>query len=184
MTERDSLFRLQALEFRTRGEEASGGVLRLGAPWLRWSYRLLLILAAAGILAASLVRTSESTSGPAVVDASQRTFSALLPAASAPALSRAQVARLEVGDRRPMTVTVRHAAPAAAAAIRRAGLPQPQQPAILLSGSVEPLAAGGRSATGRPLRRRARMVVVLSSTRIGELALRQLKAMLGGGRSS
>ena len=179
MTERDALFRREALEFRARGEEASGGVLRLGAPWLRWSYRFLLILVAAGTLAAWLVRTGESTSGPAVVDTSHRTFSALLPAASAPALSRAQVARLEIDGRPPVTVKVRHAAPAAAAAVRRAGLPQPQQPAILLSGNVEPLAAGRASAGRLP----ARMVVVLSSTRIGDLALRQLKAMVGGERS-
>ena len=181
MTGPDSLFRQEALEFRARGDESSGGVLRLGAPWLRWSYRVLLILVAAAAVLAWLVRTDESTTGPAVVDMESGKFSALLPAAAGPELSSARSVRLELADgTRPKLVNVRHAAPARQAAIRRAWLPQQEQPAILLSGRLRRGAATGgwpRDAS----RVHTRMVVVLRSAPVGEVVIRQLRRMLGAG---
>jgi hypothetical protein len=184
MTERDRLFRQEALEFRARGDETSGGVVRLGAPWLRWSYRILLLLAAGGAVLAWLLPTDESTTGPAVVDMRSGTFAALLPAASGPELSGARTVRLELPDgTRPVVVKVRHAAPARPAAIRRAGLPQQDQPAILLSGRLSRGAAtGGWTGDGSPLH--ARIVVILRSASIGGVVIRQFKRMLGAERES
>jgi hypothetical protein len=183
MRDRDSLFRPEALEFRARGEDRPAVVLRLGAPWLRWSYRVVLVLVAAGAVLGWILRTHESTTGPAVVDTQSGTFSALLPAAGGPELSGARSVRLELAARkRPVVVNVRHAAPAGQAEIRRAGLPQPGQPAILLSGRLR-----RRALTGWPAdasRVHARMVVVLRSVPVGEIVIRQFRRMLGAGQEA
>jgi hypothetical protein len=181
MTERDSLFRQEALEFHARGDESSGGVLRLGAPWLRWSYRFLLVLVAAGAVLAWLVRTEESTTGPAVVDMDSGKFSALVPAAAAPELSSARSVRLEFADAKgSVVVNVRQAAPARQSAIRRAGLPPQEQPAILLSGRLRRGAATGGSPSDAS-RLHARMVVLLRPAPVGEIVIRQFRRMLGAG---
>jgi hypothetical protein len=182
MTEVDPLFRQEALEYRARGDESTRGALRLGAPWLRWSYGLLLVLVAIGAALAWLVRTDESTTGPAVVDLGRARFSALLPAAGAPELGGARSVRLELSDGgRPLAVRVRRARPAEERAIRRAGLPQPEQPALLLSGRLPASAPGGRAERGSRLR--GRMVVVVRSAPVGEVAIRQLRRMLGAGEA-
>jgi len=184
MTDPDPLFRREALEFRARGDEPRGGVVRLGARWLRWSYVFLLVLVVVGAILAAVVRTEESSTGPAVVDTERRTFSALLPAAGAPELSGARSVRLELsGGGRPLIVDVRRAAPATQAAIRRAALPQPEQPALLLSGSVRRDApSGGAAVQGSRLR--ARMVVVLRSAPVGQVVIRQFERMLGSGEET
>jgi hypothetical protein len=176
LSERDELFRAGALEHRARGRNAPGGVVRLGTPWLRWSYRALLVLVIAGVLLANGLRTRETTTGPAIVDVRNGTFSALLPAAVAQELSKARAVRLEL-PRGAVDVEVLHAKPIEANT-PTAGLPAPAQPALLLSGRVSrPPAGAGRTADGS--RMAARMTVVLRSERVGGIIIRQIKSMLG-----
>jgi hypothetical protein len=176
MSERDALFRAEALEHRARAREAPGGVLRLGGRWLRWSYWLMLALVVAGIALAATIRTQESTTGPAVVDLRSGTFSALVPVAVAADLPRARTVRLEL-PRGVVAVKVARAKPVGART-PVAGLPAPRQAAILLSGRL-PAARSGAGAGAS--RRRARMTIVLRSERVGAVVIRQLDGMLGEG---
>ena len=64
----DAIFREEALEFRARGRDVPGGVVRLGSHWLTWAYRVTLALLAAAIASMWVIRTSESTSGPVALD--------------------------------------------------------------------------------------------------------------------
>jgi hypothetical protein len=179
MSSRGDLFRQEALEFRTRGETTSGNVIRLGAPWVRWSFRLLLVLVAAGITVAFFARTDETSTGPAVIHGRDRTFSALLPAAVAPELRSARLVRIDVdlpGTRslRVRVTRARSVAPRTALG----GLPSPTQPAILLSGRI----TGARAGNGLSGRRilHGRVTVVLGSKRVGEVVTRHFGLMLGG----
>jgi hypothetical protein len=176
MSERDALFRAEALEHRARARDAPGGVLRLGRRWLRWSYWLTLALVVAGIVLAAAIRTRESTTGPAVVDLRSGTFSALVPAAVAAELPRARTVRLEL-PRGAVAVKVARAKPVGAGT-PVAGLPAPRQTAILLSGRLPTARSGTRAGATR---RRARMTIVLRSERVGAVVIRQFKGMLGEG---
>src|SRR5207247_2366359 len=40
---REAIFRKEALEFRVRGRSAPGGIVRLGARWIHWTYRILAV---------------------------------------------------------------------------------------------------------------------------------------------
>ena len=176
MSGRDGLFRTEALEYRARGRDAPGGVVRLGARWLRWSYRLLLALVVAAVVLAGLLHTRESTTGPAAVDLRGRTFSALLPAAVAAELPTARAARLDLpGGAVP--VEVLRAKPVEPNT-RIRGLPGPEQPAVLLSGRL--VRAPAATAAAAP-RLTTRMTVVLRSERVGAVVVRQLKGMISRG---
>jgi hypothetical protein len=176
MSERDGLFRPEALEYRARGRAAPGGVLRLGARWLRWSYWLLVALVVAAVVLAVALPTWESTTGPAVVDVRRGTFSALLPAVVAAELPKARSVRLDLPSG-AVRVKVLRAKPVEART-RVDGLPAPEQPAILLSGRLmrTPAAAGADSS-----RLETRMTVVLRSERVGAVVVRQVKDMIGNG---
>src|SRR5204862_3145106 len=78
----DAIFRDEALEFRARGRDVPGGLVRLGSHWLTWAYRVTLVLLAAAITSMWVIRTSESTSGPVAVDGRTGMVAALLPAAA------------------------------------------------------------------------------------------------------
>ena len=78
-TNPEAIFRLEALEFRTRGRDAPGGVVRLGGRWIRWTYRATLVLVLAAAASMWFIRTGETTAGPAVVDGPAGTVTALLP---------------------------------------------------------------------------------------------------------
>ena len=178
MSDHDSLFRREALEFRGHGQDAPVSVVRLGAPWLRWSYRLTLVFVVVGAVLASMLRADARSTGPAVVDARDGTFAAILPAVVGPELASARTVRLQLPDGGGnVAVKVLRAAPADERAVRRAGLPAPSAPAIVLSGRVS-----SRPAIRGARRRRhvdARMTVTLRSERVGELLVRRFKAMLG-----
>jgi hypothetical protein len=179
MSERHQLFRQEALDFHSRGRQPTGGGLRLGAPWLRWSYRAMVVLVVVGLVAGWLVRADASTTGPAVVDAHNGTFSGMVPAAVAPQLRDADAVRLDLGKgAATVAVKVSRAETADGRVLRRSGLPAAEQPAIVLSGRLPSGAAIG----GRPppqSRVAARMTVVLRSERFGEVIVRRLKLMLG-----
>jgi hypothetical protein len=175
-----SLFRQEAVEFHARGREAVSGVLRLDSRRMRWAYWMTLALVAAGLALSVLVRTDASTTGPAVVDGQDGTFSALLPAAAAPELEDARSLRIHVGGRRSgpaWSGVLTRVRPAEESLVRRAGLDQPQEPAILLTGRL----TGAAGAAALPWRTGVdgRVTVVLRSERVGSVFVDRLRRMLG-----
>ena len=183
MTERPSLFRQEALEFRAGGPR-QGGVLRIEPPWTRWLYWIVLGLLVAGVVVTATARTSETTSGPALINVQERTFAALVPDAASPNLRRGQLVRLQVNgsEGRPLAALVLRVEIADQAGVRRAGFASSSQPAMLVTGILA-LRAAVTSLPSSP-RHEGRAVVVLRSQRILNLFLRQLRGMLGGGGGS
>jgi hypothetical protein len=182
MTERPPLFRQEALEFQAG--QPQGGVLRIDPPWTGWSYWIVLALVVAGVVVAATARTSQTTSGPALVNLEERTFVALVPDAASPDLQPGQRVRLQVdGPRgRPLAARALRAEVADQAAVRRAGFASSSQPAMLVTGVLAPN-ADVASLPSSP-RQEGRAVVVLRSQRIVDLFLRQLRGTLGRGGDS
>jgi hypothetical protein len=183
MTERPSLFRREALEFHT-GQQRPDGVLRIDPRWTRWAYWLVLALLVAGVIVTATTHTSETTSGPALIDLQERTFVALVPGAAGPDLQPGQTVRLDVPglEGPPLAARALKAEVADQAAIRRAGFASSSQPAVLVTGVLGPHADVG--ALPSSPRHEGRAVVVLRSQRILELFLRQLRGTLGKGGES
>jgi hypothetical protein len=181
MTGRPSLFRQEALEFQA-SRPGQGGVLRIDPPWTRWLYWIVLALLVAAVVVTTTARTSETTSGPALINAQERTFAALVPDAAAPDLHRGQLVRLQV-DGRELAARVLRAHVADSAGVRRAGFaPSSSQPGILVTGILAPDA--DVASLPSPPRHEGRAVVVLRSQNILDLFLRQLHGTLGGGGNS
>jgi hypothetical protein len=183
MTERPSLFRREALQFRA-GQPRHGGVLRIDASWTRWSYWTVLALVAAGVAVSAMARTSETTSGRARINVQQRTFVALVPDAASSDLRRGQLVRLQLDGpgRRVLAARVLRAGVADQARLRRAGFASSSQPAMLVTGLLERDADVTSLRSSSPPEGRA--VVVLRSQRILGLFLRQARGMLGTGGDS
>ena len=180
MTRPSGLFRQEALEFHA-GRPRPGGVLRVDAPWTRWSYWIVLALIVAGVIVTATAQTSETTSGPALIDVGDRTFVALVPDAAAPDLQPGQLVRLDVQglEGPPLAAQTVKAEVADQAGIRRAGFPSSSEPAVLVTGTLAP-DADVASLPSEP-RREARAVVVLGSRRLLDLFLGQLQGTLGKG---
>ena len=180
MTARPSPFRQEALEFHA-GHGRQGGVLRIDPPWTGWWYWIVLALVAAGVVITATARTSETTSGPALIDLQERTFVALVPGAASPELQPGQTVRLDVQglEGPPLAARALKAEVADQAAIRRAGFPSSSQPAVLVTGVLGAHADVGALASSS--RHEGRAVVVLRSQRILDLFLRQLRGTLGKG---
>ena len=140
-TNPEAIFRREALEFRARGRDTPGGVVRLGSRWIHWAYRITLVLVALAVAGMWMIRTSENTSGPAVIDGRTGTVTVLLPAAAGPDLARSRGLTVTLPGGRPAGVSGLHAQLAGATAIRKAGLTPPAQPAILVTGQLDPGAA-------------------------------------------
>jgi len=179
MTERPSLFRREALEFQA--SQPQGGVLRIDRRWTRWTYWLVLALLVAGVIVTATAHTSETTSGPALINLEERSFVALVPGAASPDLQPGQTVRLDVPglEGPPLAARALKAEVADQAAIRRAGFPSSSQPAVLVTGVLGPHADVG--AVSSAPRHEGRAVVVLRSQRIFDLFLRQLRGTLGKG---
>ena len=185
-----TIFRQEALEFRARGRETPGGVVRLGARWIHWTYWATLVLLAAAVTSIFLIRTDESASGPAVVDGRTGAVTAILPAAAGPDLPNAQGFTVTLPSGRSALITGLRARLADVASIRRAGLVPPAQPAILLTGRLVGRLAGrqgpGASAAaaaagGEPIH--TQVSVVLRTESLADVLARQFGAMLGNGAS-
>ncbi len=176
-----AIFRDEALEFRARGRDLPGGVVRLGSRWLTWAYRVTLVLLAAAIASMWVIRTSESTSGPVAVDGRTGMVAALLPAAAGAGLTGSSGFTLVLPGGRELRVTGLHAILADDAAISKAGFQPLKQPAILVTGQLDQDAALGHDAVpGRaPLRTQA--TVVLRSETVADVLARQFGTMLGQG---
>jgi hypothetical protein len=180
-TNLDAIFRQEALEFRARGRETPGGVVRLGARWLQWAYRITIVLVVAAVAGMWLIHTGESASGPAVVDGRAGTFAALLPAVVGPDLPDSQGLVIALPGGRSVRATGVHAQLADAAAIEKAGLVPPAQPAILVTGRLDLGASAGSVA---PDARIATQVsVVLRSESLGSVLARQVGAMFSDGNT-
>jgi hypothetical protein len=178
MTSRETLFRKEALEAWARAQDPGDGEVRLGARWLTWSYRLLLLLVVVTVIALFVVRTDERVTGSAVVDPRTGSVTALLPARAAPDLSASRGLSVELPGRGDdlAGVEVDHAEAADGPTARRAGLEPLSQPAILLTGHLRnPTDLPSSSAESV----RAPAVVVLRSERLVDLLARQFRAMLG-----
>jgi len=182
MTERPSLFRREALEFQA--SQPQGGVLRIDPRWTRWTYWLVLALLVTGVIVTATAHTSETTSGPALIDVQERTFVALVPGAASPDLQPGQTVRLDMQglEGPPLAARALKAELADQAAIRRAGFPSSSQPAVLVTGVLGPHA--DVAALPSSPRHEGRAVVVLRSQRILDLFLRQLQGTLGKGEES
>jgi len=176
MSEPGSIFRAEALEFRARGRETPGGVLRLRPRWLRLSFWLLLALLVAGVILAAVVHASTSSTGVAVVDARSATFSALVPAATP--IGSARSAYVDVPGGR-VGIDVLAARLIQPDGISRGGLPPAAQASILLSGRVT-----SRAATRHRFRGASRVAghitVVLQKRTVGGILVRQFEDLLQG----
>jgi hypothetical protein len=183
MTERPALFRQEAIEFHA-DRARPGGVLRIDPRWTGWMYWVVLALVVAGAVVMVTARTSETTSGPALVNVQDRTFVALVPDAATPDLRRGQLVRVQLDSPagRPLPARVLRAEVADQAAVRRAGFTWTSQASMLVTGVLAPQA----DVTTLPSspRREGRAVVVLRSERMLNLFLQQMSGMLGGGEDS
>jgi hypothetical protein len=181
MTE-PTLFREEAIAFRTR-QRGPGAVLRAAIPWVRWLYWVVLALLVAGLALAFFARTDESASGPALVNAPERTFVAVLPAIAGSELAPDRTLRIEVEGvpgRHGVAGEVFSAEAASEADIRRAGFDAFPQPAILVTGALTPDAQEAMGPSSSP-RLSGRAVVVLRSERVLTVLFRGFGGVLGGG---
>jgi hypothetical protein len=177
MNQPPPLFRREALEFQA--SQPQGSVPRIDPPWTGWAYWIALALVVAGVVVSSTVRTSETTSGPALINLPEWTFVALVPDAASPDLERGQLVSLHVDglEGRPIAAQTVKAEVADEAGIRRAGFASSSQPAMLVTGVLTPH-PDVASLPSSP-RQEGRAVVVLRSERVLDLFFRQLSGTLG-----
>ena len=178
-TNPEAIFRREALEFRVRGRDTPGSVVRLGSRWIYWGYRMMLVLVVVAALGMWVIRTGESTSGPAVIDGRTGTVAVLLPAVAGPDLASSHGLTVTFPGGRPVRISGLHTQLASDTAIRKAGLAPPTQPAILVTGQLNRGAADVSAAQDAHLR--TRMSVVLRSESLAGVLARQFHAMLGTG---
>ena len=178
-TNPEAIFRREALEFRVRGRDTPGGVVRLGARWIHWGYRMMLFLVVVAVAGMWVIRTGESTSGPAVIDGRTGTVAVLLPAVAAPDLASSHGLTVTLPGGRSAGISGLHAQLASATAVRKAGLAPLTQPGILVTGQLNPGAAAVSVAQDARLRTQAS--VVLRSESLADVLGRQFGAMLGSG---
>jgi hypothetical protein len=172
MTMPAELFRREALDYSSH-QQGPGAVLRMGTPWLRWLYWVVLALAAAGVALILVVPIQRTTSGPALLNPQDRTFVAALPADAGSDLSAGLSVRLQVDGptgRQEVAASVLQARPAENADARRAGFSTFPQPAVLVTGILTPDAVAPTGSSPSP-RLTGRAVVLLGSTRAASLFL-------------
>jgi hypothetical protein len=177
-TNPEAIFRREALEFRVRGRDTQGGVVRLGSRWIHWAYRMTLVLVLVAVAGMWVIRTDESTTGPAVVNGRTGTVAVLLPAAAGPDLASSRGLTVTLPGGKPVRVTGLHAQLASASSIRRAGLVPPAQPAILVTGQLDP---GAATPAAQDAHLQTQASVVLRSEPLADVLARQFGAMLGTG---
>jgi hypothetical protein len=177
-TNPEAIFRREALEFRVRGRDTQGGVVRLGSRWIHWAYRMTLVLVLVAVAGMWVIRTSESTSGPAVIDGRAGTVAVLLPAAVGPDLASSRGLTVTLPGGKSVRVTGLHAQLASVSSIQRAGLVPPAQPAILVTGQLDP---GAAASVAQDAHLQTQASVVLRSEPLADVLARQFGAMLGNG---
>jgi hypothetical protein len=177
-TNPEAIFRREALEFRVRGRDTPGGVVRLGARWIHWAYRMTLVLLVVAVAGMCVIRTDESASGAAVIDGRTGMVAVLLPAVAGPDLASSQGLTVTLPGGRTAGVVGLHAQLADDTAIRKAGLAPLAQPAILVTGQLKP---GAAASVARGGHLRAQASVVLRAESLADVLARQFGAMLGNG---
>jgi hypothetical protein len=177
-TNPEAIFRQEALEFRVRGRDTPGGVVRLGSRWIHWAYRMTLVLVLVAVAGMWVIRTGESTTGPAVIDGRTGTVAVLLPAVAGPDLGSSRGLTVTLPGGKPVRVSGLHAQLASASSIRRAGLVPPAQPAILVTGQLDP---GAAASAAQDAHLQTQASVVLRSEPLADVLARQFGAMLGNG---
>jgi len=178
---REAIFRREALEFRIRGRDTPNGVVRLGARWIHLTYRMALVLVVVAIAGLWVVHTDESATDPAVVDGRSGTVTLLLPAVVGQDLDGSQEFTVALPGGRSVGISGLHAQLASDAAIRKAGLAPLAQPAILVTGHLNP--GAGAASVARDVHLRTHASVVLRSESLADLLGRQFHAMLSNGSS-
>jgi hypothetical protein len=176
---REAIFRKEALEFRVRGRNAPGGIVRLGARWIHWTYRILAVLVLVAIAAMWVIRTDESASGPAIVDGRTGTVVFLLPAVVGPDLARSQKFTVTLPGGGFVGIRGLRAQLADDAAIRKARLVPLNQPAILVTARLNP--GAGAASVLRDAHVRTQASVTLRSESLADLLGRQFRAMFSNG---
>jgi hypothetical protein len=178
---REAIFRREALEFRVRGRRTPGGVVRLGARWIHWTYRMLFVLVLGAVAAMWVIHTDESASGPAIVDGRTGTVALLLPAVVGPDLASSQKFTVALPGRSSVGIIDLHAQLADDTAIRKAGLVPPAQPAILVTGQLTP--GAGAVSVLQDAHVRTQGSVMLRSESLADLLGRQFRAMFSNGNA-
>jgi hypothetical protein len=166
------LFRPEALEYHLRPPE-SGGVLQVGAPWVRWLYWLVLVMVGTGLVLSLAVRVDRTTSGPALIDLQQGSFVAVVPAAAGAEVRGDHRVRLELkgSGGRSVTASVTEARAADDNTVRRAGFTSFPRPAVLVTGVLDSDAAAALDKTGSSPRLTGRAVAVVDSEQAFSLLL-------------
>jgi hypothetical protein len=177
-TNPEAIFRREALEFRARGRDTPGGVVRLGGRWIHWAYRMTLVLVVIAVAGMWVIHTGESTSGPAVIDGRTGTVAILLPAVAGPDLASSRELTVTLPGGRSVQVSDLHVQLAGDTAIRKAGLAPLTQPAILVTGQLNP---GAAASVAQDARLQTQASVVLRSESLAAVLARQFHAMLGNG---
>jgi hypothetical protein len=170
----DTIFRQEALEFRARGTETPGGVVRLGAGWIRWAYQVTLIILVVAVIGTFVIRTDESATGPAVVDGRTGAVAVLLPIVIGQDLASSTVITVTLPGGRSGRITGLRARVASETSVTKAGLAPPSQPAILVTGRLDPGTPASRTASLR-----TQASVRLRSESLAYVFARQFGAMLG-----
>ncbi|MFL6196137.1 MAG: GAF domain-containing protein [Thermoanaerobaculia bacterium] len=92
-----ALFREEAVEYHQVGFRGEGDVLRVDPGWMRWTYRLLLVVLAAGLLYTLIAHVREFAGGPAVVRMGGRTDLTATADGTVSQVSAAPGQRVEAG---------------------------------------------------------------------------------------
>jgi hypothetical protein len=176
---REAIFRKEALEFRVRGRNTPGGIVRLGARWIHWTYRMLAVLVLVAVAAMWIIRTDESASGPAIVDGRTGAVAFLLPAVVGPDLASSQKFTVALPGGGSVGISGLRARLADDAAIRKARLVPLNQPAILVTAQLNP--GAGAASVRRDEHVRTQASVMLRSESLADLLGRQFRAMFSNG---
>lgn len=176
---REAIFRKEALEFRVRGRNTPGGIVRLGARWIHWTYRILAVLVLVAVAAVWIIRTDESASGPAIVDGRTGTVAFLLPAVVGPDLASSQKFTVTLPGGGSVGISGLRAQLADDAAIRKARLVPLNQPAILVTARLNP--GSGAASVLRDEHVRTQASVMLRSESLADLLGRQFRALFSSG---
>jgi hypothetical protein len=120
----------------------------------------------------------ESTSGAAVIDGRTGTVAVLLPAAAGPDLASSRGLTVTLPDGRSASVSGLHAQLADDTATRKAGFAPLTQPALLVTGHLNP---GAAASVAQDAHLQTRASVVLRSEPLADVLARQFGAMLGNG---
>jgi hypothetical protein len=136
---------------------------------------VLVVVAVAGLC---VIRTGESTSGAAVIDGRTGTVAVLLPAVVGPDLASSRGLTVALPGGRSAEISGLHTQPAGDTAIRKAGLVPLTQPAILVTGQLDP---GAAASVAQDARVHTQASAVLRSEPLADVLARQFGAMLGNG---